>query len=340
MRKITIVSLLFVALALIISGCCDKGGAVASKPKGGKTLASIGSETITVEEFQARINKQNPYLRARFADPARRKEFLDTMIKGEVLFQKAQSLGYDKEPDVLDRMKNDTIQKMINKEFDEKMKDSLVSADDVKKFYTEHNADYNKPEAVWVKAIQIKEKAKADAALKEARAKPEDQALFVELVKKYSQDEKTNKVGGDITYRTREEITADYGKELADAAFAMDKVGEVSPKVVSAKGVFYVVRLQGKRPAQSRTLDQVESQIKNRLYYEKRTQAFEKWLGDMVAASKVTRNDTLLADIKIEGGATPPPGMPMPGAPGGQGPTPMSPMMKMPVPPVQPPQGK
>jgi peptidyl-prolyl cis-trans isomerase C len=348
-------ALLIAVMALAVAGLAacsgsDKGKPAAQTPSGGgKNLATIGKTVITVKDFEDKINRQNPYLRSRFSDPARRKEFLDTMIKGEVLYSKALSMGYDRDPDVMDRMKADMIQKMIHKDFDEKMKDSLVSADDVKKFYSEHNTDYNKPEAVWVKIIQNKEKAKVDAALKEAKGKVEDQNFYTEIVKKYSDDEKTNKTGGDITYRTRDEISADYGKELADAAFNMDKIGDLTPKAVHSKGNWYAVRLQGKRPAQNRTLEQVEGQIKNRLYYEKRSQAFEKWVGDMIQTANVTRNDALLSEVKIEapqgpqvgGPAMPPPKMPPAALPPvqpatGPGPHPA----QMPPPAPQPSQGK
>ena len=206
------------------------------------------------------------------------------------------------------------IQKMIHKEFDEKMKESLVSADEVKKFYDEHLSDYNKPEAVWVKIIQARDQQKAQAALKDARAKAEDQNHFVELVKKYSDDDKTNKIGGDVTYKTREEIEKDYGRELADAAFALDKIGDVAAKVVGGKGgPFYVIRLQGKRPAQNRTLEQVESQLKNRLFYEKRNAAFDKWVADLIVKANVTRNEALLGEIKVDAPAPGQPGQPGPG---------------------------
>ena len=321
-----ILALVAILAVVLVAGCetpkaDPKAGA--AKPKSGKAIAVIGKETITVEDYQERVSKQNPYLRARFNDPAKRKEYLDSLVRNEVLFQESARLGYDKDADTQERMKNDTIQKMIKKEFDEKMKDSLVPADEVKKFYNEHLSDYNKPEAIWVKVIQTKDQQKAQAALKEAHAKAEDQNHFVELVKKYSEDDKTNKIGGDITYKTREEIEKDYGKELADAAFALDKISDVAAKVAGAKaGPFYVVRLQGKRPAQNRTLEQVESQLKNRLFYEKRNAAFDKWVADLITKAKVTRNDALLSEVKVEA--------PVPGQqpPGKQGPGAGHPGMK------------
>jgi peptidyl-prolyl cis-trans isomerase C len=341
MRKVAIV-LTVLAVVAMLAGCCSrdsgKAGASGSAPKDGKVLATVGKTTITLQEMQDRLNRQNPYIKARFSDPAKRKEFLDTMVRGEVLYQKAIELGIDKDPEIMDRVKGEIIQKMIYREFDEKMKDSLVPADDIKKYYNEHLSDYNKAEAVWVKIIQAKDKAKAEAALKELKGKTEDQNAFVELVKKYSDDDKTNKAGGDITYKTRDEITQDYGKDLSDAAFKLDKIGDITAKPVASKGLYFVARLQGKRPAQNRTLDQVEGQIKNRLYYEKRNQAFEKWVNDMAAKSGVTRNDALLSELKIEGAAATPPQIPgMPGAMPKPGPGGAAPQQ---LPPQAVPQGK
>jgi len=307
MKKASLFLAVLGVILFILIGC---SGGKTGKTGEGKVIATVGKATITTGDMQDRINRQNPYVRARFSDPAKKKEFLDNMIRGEALYQKAVTLGYDKDPDVMDRVKSDMIQKMIQKEFDEKMKDSMVSADDVKKYYEDHKADYNKPEAVWIKIIQMKNKTAAEHVLKEAKAKPEDQAHFASLVKKYSEDEKTNKSGGDINYKSKDDVTKDYGAVLADEAFKATKAGEIVPKVVSSNGAFFVVKFQGIRPPQNRTLDQVESQIKNRLYYEKRNQVFEKWISDIMNSVAVTRNDALLVEVKVESSPGLPPGNP------------------------------
>src|SRR5262245_65429324 len=52
-------------------------------------VAVIDGQTITVAEFQDRINKQSPYVRARYTSLEQKKDFLDTLVRFEVLDKEA-----------------------------------------------------------------------------------------------------------------------------------------------------------------------------------------------------------------------------------------------------------
>ena len=64
-------------------------------------LAKIDDVTITVGEFQERINRQSPYIRARYTSLEQKKEFLDSLIRFEVLAKEAYKRGLDKDPEVV-----------------------------------------------------------------------------------------------------------------------------------------------------------------------------------------------------------------------------------------------
>src|SRR5688500_13256567 len=44
-------------------------------------LATIDGYTITIGEFQERINKQSPYVRARYTSLEQKKDFLDNLVR-------------------------------------------------------------------------------------------------------------------------------------------------------------------------------------------------------------------------------------------------------------------
>ena len=107
-------------------------------------------------------------------------------------------------------------------------------------------------------------KAKADEIAAELRKNP---ASFAELARKDSQDPGTAPSGGDLGWFTPDAMV----KPVADAVFAMHKVGDIAGPVRSQFG-FHIVELTGIRPAENKTLAQARAQIDDAL----RTQGASK----------------------------------------------------------------
>ena len=111
-------------------------------------------------------------MRARYTTPEKKKEFLDSLIRFEVLANEAEKRGYDKDPEVQRVMKQQMISKFLQKDFESKLKVEDVPDADVEKYYKEHPAEFNQKDEVRVSEIVVKDKPKADKALAEARALP------------------------------------------------------------------------------------------------------------------------------------------------------------------------
>src|SRR5262249_54288248 len=129
--------LLAAALGMVTSGCGSHGGDHKGPAKGGdegaplegqtaadlkQSVAQIDDVTITVGEFQQRLNQQSPFIRARYTSLERKKEFLDNMVRFEVLAKEAANKGYDKDAEVLRTMKQVMIQKLMKDEFENRVK--------------------------------------------------------------------------------------------------------------------------------------------------------------------------------------------------------------------------
>src|SRR5215831_12354540 len=89
-------------LGAFLHAACQGGKSHASqRPEElAETLAKIDDVVITVGEFQDRINKQSPYVRARYTSMERKKEFLDNLVRFEVLAKEAERKGLHKDPEV------------------------------------------------------------------------------------------------------------------------------------------------------------------------------------------------------------------------------------------------
>src|SRR5512140_665852 len=183
-------------------------------------LAKIDDVTITLGEFQERINRQSPYIRARYTSLEQKKEFLDSLVRFEILAKEAYKRGLDKDPEVVRTMKQVMIQKLMRDEFDAKVTADTVKDADMKSYYDANVAEYVKPEEVRASAIILKNRAQADRVLLEAKGDPgKTNKGFRDLVAKYTADEETKLRGGDLRYFDM--TTKDLPAPVVKAAFAL-----------------------------------------------------------------------------------------------------------------------
>ena len=208
---------------------------------------------ITVGDVQDRINKQSPFVRARYTTNEKKKEFLDSLIRFEVMANEAERRGYDKDPEVLRVMKQQMISKFLQKDFESKLKVEDVPDADVEKYYKEHPAEFNQKDEVRVSEIVVKDKAKADKAYAEAKTLPktpavvptQEQKQFKDIVNKYSEDEDAKQRGGDLGFFDKDSTR--YPKPIVEAAFKLAEVGDVAPPIKTDKG-WVVIRLTPEAP--------------------------------------------------------------------------------------------
>ena len=265
-------------------------------------LAKIDDVTITLAEFQERINRQSPYIRARYTSLEQKKEFLDSLVRFEVLAKEAYRRGLDKDPEVVRTMKQVMIQKLIRDEFDGKATtsaESAVSDADMKAYYDANVAEYVKPEEVRVSAIIVKNKAQADRVAIEARGDAgKTNKGFRDLVMKYSADEETKLRGGDLRYM--DAATKDIPANVVKAAFTLFNTGDVSAAVDAGNGTFYVLKQTGRRKSVTKTFEDAKPQIRNKLFRDKRLQAQKDFVDGLRAKSKIEINEANLAKVRID----------------------------------------
>jgi peptidyl-prolyl cis-trans isomerase C len=265
----------------------------------GQVLAKVDDTVITVGEFQDRINRQSPYIRARYTSLEQKKDFLDNLIRFEVLAGEASRRGLDKDPDVVRTMKQVMIQKLMKDEFETRIKPEDITDEQMKAFYEEHRDEYNKPEEVRVSAIVVNNKKVAERAAKEASGETgATNKGFRDLVTKYSEDEATKLRGGDLRYFSRE--SQEVPAPVIEAAFALVKTGDVAGPVEGGDGKFYVIKQTGRRKALTKEFEEVKRQIQNRLYRDQRTQAQKDFIDGLKAKAKITIDDKALGQVRVD----------------------------------------
>lgn len=301
--------------AVLHAACEDVSGAKASSQKPEdlqEVLAKIDDVTISVGEFQDRINKQSPYVRARYTSIERKKEFLDTLVRFEVLAKEAEKRGLTKDSEVVRTMKQVMIQKLLKDEFDKvTLKD--ITDPECRKHYDAHPEEFNKAEESRVSMILVKDQPTAKKVLSDARIKGVDNQGYRALVAEHSIDQATKERGGDLRYF--DQGSKEVPKEIVDAAFKLQNIGDNSEAVKTPQGLA-ILKLTGRRKALVRTFDEVKEQIRNKLYRDKRQNSMEAFVKTLRDKAKIKVDESKLAKVQVEGmggGQYPGPGVPPPG---------------------------
>jgi peptidyl-prolyl cis-trans isomerase D len=158
-----------------------------------------------------------------------------------------------------------------------------VTGQQIERSYNDNIQQYSTPEQVRASHILIKSTGKAEddeAAKKKAEellAKVKAGGDFADLAKKNSQDEGSAAKGGDLDFFPRGQMVAEFDK----VAFALPP-GQISDLVKSQFG-YHIIKVTDKRPATTKTLAEVRTQIEDQLKYEQAQSAAQK-LADEVSA--------------------------------------------------------
>lgn len=280
-----------------------------------EVVAKVDDAVITVADVEARISKQGRFGRVRYSDPAGKRQLVDELVQEEALANEAARRGYDKDPDVQLTVKQEMVSKLVQKDFDSKLKVEDVPDADVEKYYNDHLAEFHQKAAVGVQAIVVKSKTKADRAYAEAQTLPrsldERQERFEELVTKYSDAPEPKSFVADLPFFSEDSTVVP--KPIIEAAFKLKIVGGLAPPIEIDQG-WAVILLTQKQPGINRSLPVVKRQIQHRLFRDLRPRALAAFVEDLRKKSNITLNDANLSKVIVEAGPGAPTGLSFPGS--------------------------
>jgi peptidyl-prolyl cis-trans isomerase C len=306
-----------VLLALLACSGCSKSADDSSAAKRARTtsqapagapqsneelatpLAKVDDITITVKQLQDSINRQSPYVRARYQSREQKKMFLENLVTFEVLAKEAARRGLDRDPEVVQTLKSAMISKLMKAELQSGLTPDDVAEADIRAYYEANRQEFDKPEEVRASAVVVKSKRVADQVLQQARAaEGASNKAFRDLVAKYSVDEETKLRGGDLRFFSRAEAPGVPAK-VVEAAFALAKTGDVGGPVEDG-GRFWVLKLTGRRKAVVKTYEQVKRQIQNDLYKDRREGSRKKFVQDLEAKAKIQIFEENLKKVRVD----------------------------------------
>jgi peptidyl-prolyl cis-trans isomerase C len=315
-------SMLTLASACALALACNNKKSL-SEQKSGPVVAVVGNDTITADEFKKKLDEVSPFLRARYNTVERKKEFLENLIRNELLVQEAEKRGLENTPAVREQLKRALVTELLRQQLDERLTGADIADADLKSFYDQHHDDFVKPERARVFRIFIegaKSDPKAHAAAKKkatellaeitAKQKAGDLNAFQATALRESNDKLSAPMSGDLRFLSREEMAKTYSPELADASFGLKQSNDIAGPIETAQG-YELVKLQAKTVALDRKFEEAKDQIRGRMARERRSKEYDDFIKKLREGANVKIDDAELAKV----GATEAPAAPTPGAP-------------------------
>jgi peptidyl-prolyl cis-trans isomerase C len=242
--------------------------------------ARINDVSISKDEFAAYAKaKRTSQPEANFTDTA----ITDEMIATEVLRQEAIKEGIAKRPDIVEQIKRQESNILINTLMTEKFADLKFSDEQLKAEYDRliglsDNSEYK------ARHILLQTEDDAKAVIEELKGG----ANFEELAKAKSQGPSAPN-GGDLGWFKAETMVPAF----AEAVSKMEK-GAYSTDPVNTRFGWHVILLEDKRTTEQPKFEDVKQNVQQSLTRQK----IENYVDELEAKSTITRSDEVIETPK------------------------------------------
>ena len=247
-----------VVCMVAVSGCGD------GKARDKRVLAKVSSRTITVADFDSRIENIPAYYRD--IVKKNKKRYLNEIILETLFYEDAIRKGLDKDKEVKDILteakKKIMVSKLIKTEVDDKL---IISESDIMKLYEERKPTLKTPELWRASHILVADEAQAKSILDELSKG----ANFEELAKKYSIDATASR-GGDIGYFRPGQLVPEF--EEACMKLNIGQTGEI----LKTQFGYHIIKLTGKKDSAVQTFSEARAALEGELKKRKRGELFDE----------------------------------------------------------------
>ena len=270
-------------LGMVMLGACgsDSGGT--------GELARVNDHVITLEEFNEEMESLPVYVKPLVVNREGKKEFLSKMVERELLLQQAEKKGLDRDKKILYQVEQFRKQLMVQSLLEDLYRGKDMVADkEITEYYHEHKEKFFVGERLRLRHIVVNTRAEAEAIEKGLR-NGED---FAELARRYSMSPNRER-GGDLGYVEKGQV----GEAFEKAAFSLEKRGAVSDIVETSYG-YHLIRLEDRKEAYQRTLEEVRDEIRLMLREQKRDELLAAYLEELRKKSRIDLNESLLEETK------------------------------------------
>ncbi len=282
-----------------------------------RIVAQVNDDIITMSELNRETAGFRKELASKYSGQQleqliqkAEQQALDNLISERLLYQKGVELGFNTDVDgkvteevqglvkELNLKDTEELEKYFEdagrslKEYRESIKRQIIIQGliyafvdsritlltaEIEKYYKEHQAEFSTPEEVTLSEILIADEgngAEAEARANDIYSRLQKGESFADLATQYSKGSTANK-GGSIGAYLLSKLNADTVKVIADL-----KEGDVSKPQKIKEGII-IYRIDTRKAAATIPLDQVSTQIKNRIHARKRGPELERYVNQL-----------------------------------------------------------
>jgi parvulin-like peptidyl-prolyl isomerase len=250
------------ACAALFAAACDEKRAMPT------------TSAIDVAVVDDAIAKLPPPLRERFETNAGKDEMRRALLDKALLAEEAHRRGITERPNIKADVQKLEERLAIQALLADEMKATSVSEEELKEYWERRPTEFSEGERARVSRVFVamnNERAASRAKAEALRARLVKGEPLATVVKESDGPERVR--GGDLGFIRRD---AD-DHELARAAFALAKTGDISP-VVETKAGFSVLILSEKSPARVIPFSEARAQVENKMRPTLERRAFERLL--------------------------------------------------------------
>jgi peptidyl-prolyl cis-trans isomerase C len=281
--------LMMAGCALVMAACGKGGGDGAAQ---GSVVLKVNDKAYTTADVERELGQElrrvPPEMQQYLASKDGQKQFLERLVRRELLLQEAEKKKMGDRPEVTDQVtalrRDLMVRVLLQEEIGAKIK---VEDKDVQDYFTGHPEEFS-GDQIHVRHILVRTEEEGKEILERVKKEP-----FEEVAKQASLDTATASKGGDLDYLRREQMFPDFAK----AAFVL-KPGEVSGLVRTPFG-YHVIKMVDRKKGQPVTFEQAKEQLRRRLTDERQNQRYQEWMKGLESAAKITRDESLLPVGKL-----------------------------------------
>jgi peptidyl-prolyl cis-trans isomerase C len=291
MKRLTV----FVLLLMALFACQKKEAGQTGQT--GPFLAKVGNVAITQADYDREFAALPDYAQQMFKGNEGKENFLNEIVKKEILYQEALKKGLDKSPEfrqkVEDFKKLTLISELIGQEVMSKAK---VSDQEVKDYYNKHKEDFATTSQIRASHILVKTEDEANKVLERLKKGEKFETLAREL----SLDKASAKHGGDVGFFGRGQMVPEFERAAASL-----KVGQISEPVKTQFG-YHIIKVTGRKTGPVLPFDRVKEVIAQKLAGERQKEAFDKYIDEIRKNYTVTINKEAVQAMQPETAPAPP----------------------------------
>ncbi|MCX7554064.1 peptidyl-prolyl cis-trans isomerase [Marinicella sp. S1101] len=272
-------------------------------------IAKVNGKGLAKEWFIEQMKLRGGLKPGQFQTSEQKQALLDFLIRQEIVYQEAMSLGIGDDPAVAHLFKKAVIDKYTTEHLNKKLEQVKVGDSEAERYFEQNQMSYNKPArrrgAIIVAELNADDDEEARKE-KLARIEKAQQAVnemdlstahFGELAKIYSDDRASMYQGGVIGWFIQHPSRKyKWNQAIIDKLFELEKPGDTSEIITTDDG-HYLVRLVAAENVKEKAFEQVKKGIKNQLLQAKRTQVRADFLAALAEDAEVEINQKMLAEL-------------------------------------------